>query len=324
MAEELIPIVQRSYDLCAGLYEHVNRFPRAQRTLLGRVILEDALQMLVVLTVANRERIKSRRLDEASGRLDALRITLRLATRLGFLSNGGYERVSGMADEVGRMLGGWLKHEAAAGGSATAPRAQQAVARASPAGRRPTRGGGVRYTMTSPTIERYLRLKLARPEAIVFIRAGAFYQTLFEDAALCARELKLAVRNLAAEAEPAKILACGFPLGALERYGELLRQRGWEVHVEEGRGPDRARIARQLEQRHECWSSAVNGNNDPSNANNNIGFPVRASRLVPGRASGWLDRAVFTETAPMLGTTRPRSWLASDRERAEETPTPSD
>jgi hypothetical protein len=32
---DLIPIVQRSYDLCAGLYQHVHRFPRAQRTLLA-------------------------------------------------------------------------------------------------------------------------------------------------------------------------------------------------------------------------------------------------------------------------------------------------
>jgi hypothetical protein len=70
----------------------VNRLPRAQRTLLGRVILEDALQMLVLLTVANRRSQKSESLVEASGRLDALRITLRLSKRLGFLSNGGYER----------------------------------------------------------------------------------------------------------------------------------------------------------------------------------------------------------------------------------------
>jgi hypothetical protein len=42
-ASDLIPVVQRSYDLCAGLYEHVNRFPRSQRTLLRPVILEDAL-----------------------------------------------------------------------------------------------------------------------------------------------------------------------------------------------------------------------------------------------------------------------------------------
>ena len=39
---DLIPVVQRSYDLWADLYEHVNRFPRAQRTLLGRLILDDA------------------------------------------------------------------------------------------------------------------------------------------------------------------------------------------------------------------------------------------------------------------------------------------
>lgn len=44
MASDLIPVVQKSYDLCAGLYTYVNRFPRAQRGLLGRVMLEDALQ----------------------------------------------------------------------------------------------------------------------------------------------------------------------------------------------------------------------------------------------------------------------------------------
>jgi hypothetical protein len=105
---DLIPVVQKSYDLCAGLYTHVNRFPRAQRGLLGRVILEDALAMLVSLTVANRRTDRAETLREASGRLDALRITLRLGRRLGFVSNGGYADLAQGADEVGRMLGGWL------------------------------------------------------------------------------------------------------------------------------------------------------------------------------------------------------------------------
>jgi hypothetical protein len=35
-------------------YEHVNRFPGAQRGLLGRVMLDDALRTLVFLTTANR------------------------------------------------------------------------------------------------------------------------------------------------------------------------------------------------------------------------------------------------------------------------------
>jgi MutS domain I len=223
--EDLIPVVQRSYDLCAGLYEHVNRFPRAQRTLLGRVILEDALQMLTLLTVVNRRTVKHEGLAEASGRLDALRITLRLSKRLGFLSNGGYERLSQVADEVGRMLGGWLKHEAPA---------ERDPSPAPPAVVRPPvrRRGGVRFMMTSPTIEKYLRVKLAHPEAVVFVRVGSFCQTFFEDAAFCHRELRLAVRDLAADSEPEKIPSCGFPLRVLDKYVAWLQQRGRQTHVE--------------------------------------------------------------------------------------------
>ena len=66
-SEDLLPIVQRSYDLCAHLYEHVNRFPRTQRGLRGRVVLDDALQMLTLLTVANRRIRKGETLNEASG-----------------------------------------------------------------------------------------------------------------------------------------------------------------------------------------------------------------------------------------------------------------
>jgi hypothetical protein len=228
----LIPVVQRSYDLCAGLYGHVNRFPRAQRTLLGRMILDEGLRLLVLLTLANRRATRGESLEEASGRLDSLRISLRLAHRLGFLSNGGYAELSEVADEVGRMLGGWLKHQKAVEPGHT-PRepsgAPAASSGAAPAAK--PRASGVRYRMTSPTIERYLRAKLARPEAIVFLGVGAFLQTFFEDAVFCGRELRLAVRNLAADSEPEKIPACDFPRTKLEKYTALLRQHGRELHV---------------------------------------------------------------------------------------------
>lgn len=180
--------------------------------------------MLVMLTVANRRRERCASLEEASSRLDALRITLRLSKRLGFLSTGGYERLSAVADEVGRMLGGWLKHEGGARVADATPQPAQARPR--------RRRGGVRFLMTSPTIERYLRTKLEHPGAVVFLRAGSFLVTFFEDAALCNRELRLAIRNLAAASEPEKILSCGFPLRVQEKFTALLRQRGREVHVE--------------------------------------------------------------------------------------------
>lgn len=230
-AEDLIPVVQKSYDLCAGLYTHVNRFPRAQRGLLGRVILEDALQMLVSLTVANRRVDKAETLREASGRLDALRITLRLGKRLGFVSNGGYEDLSKGADEIGRMLGGWLKHETRReDGEATRAQPPPQAREARVPVRRRT--GGVRYTMTSPTVERYLRLKLEHPRAVVFVTVGAFCHSFFEDAADCGRVLRIAVRNLAAGSESREILTCGIPRARLEKYVLLLRRAGREVHVE--------------------------------------------------------------------------------------------
>jgi hypothetical protein len=70
---DLIPVVQRSYDLCAELYRQVDRFPRAQRGLIGRVVLDDALRMLSALSTANRRTDKVDDLAEASGRLDAVR-----------------------------------------------------------------------------------------------------------------------------------------------------------------------------------------------------------------------------------------------------------
>jgi hypothetical protein len=109
--------------------------------------------MLVLFTVANRRRDKVVALEEASGRLDALRITVRLSQRLGFLSNGGYEDLSRDIDEVGRMLGGWLKYESVPhppAGDGAPVRVPQAITSMPPPA--PRRGTGVRYTMTSPTI----------------------------------------------------------------------------------------------------------------------------------------------------------------------------
>ena len=40
-----LPTMQRSCDLCVALYQHVNHFRRAQRTLLGRVVQDNALEL---------------------------------------------------------------------------------------------------------------------------------------------------------------------------------------------------------------------------------------------------------------------------------------
>jgi hypothetical protein len=196
MAEELIPIVQRAYDFAVDLHGAVNRFPRAEKPLLGRELVGLALRLLLTLVTANRRRDKVSDLDEASGTVDALRITLRLSTRLSLLSHKGYEGLSRDLDEIGRMLGGWLKQSAAV--SSDTPEARPAAPDAS--AKRPR--APVRYRMTSPPVERYLRAKLEHPQDIVFVKSGVFLQTFFDDAVECGKRLGLAVRNLGAADEP--------------------------------------------------------------------------------------------------------------------------
>ena len=226
MAEELIPIVQRAFDFAVNLYGAVNRFPRAQKPLLGRELVGLALRLLITLVTANRQRDKVPGLDEASGTVDALRITLRLSTRLSLVSHKGYEGLSRGLDEIGRMLGGWLKQSAAV--SADTPEARPAVPDA-PA-KRPR--APVRYRMTSPQVERYLRAKLGHPQDIVFVKSGVFLQTFFDDAVECGKRLGLAVRNLAGDDEPEQIPACGVPVAALEKYRTLLGSAGCTMRVE--------------------------------------------------------------------------------------------
>lgn len=167
MDEDLISIVQKTYDFSAMLYAAVNRFPRAQKALLGRELLRLALRLLVQLVRANRRRDKVPELEEASGTLDALRVTLRLAHRLAFLSHSGYEGLSRELSEIGRMLGGWLKQSAAA----RADIKDELPVRAD-APTKPSRTA-VRYRMTSPHVERYLKAKLESPQTIVFVKSGS-------------------------------------------------------------------------------------------------------------------------------------------------------
>ena len=78
MADAGIPIVQLAYDFVVALYGYVNRFPRMHKPLLGRELMRLALRLLVTLVTANRRRDKVPELEEASGAVDVLRITLRL------------------------------------------------------------------------------------------------------------------------------------------------------------------------------------------------------------------------------------------------------
>jgi hypothetical protein len=103
------PIFAKTYDLLRWLIPATVKFPRQHRFVLAATIQRVALQFHERLIEAARAPDPRSKLHEADTDLAKLRLYLRLCRDLGMLSPGQYEHVARMVDEVGRLLGGWLK-----------------------------------------------------------------------------------------------------------------------------------------------------------------------------------------------------------------------
>lgn len=104
-------ILARTFDLLTWLLPHVEKFPKAQRYLVVQRLGNALLDFQESLFHANAQRDERRlaRLRDADAQLTTLRLYVRLAFQWRWLSEGQYEHVSKLIEEIGRLLGGWLK-----------------------------------------------------------------------------------------------------------------------------------------------------------------------------------------------------------------------
>lgn len=107
--DPLLPIVQKAYDVNLWLLRRIEKFPRGYKFTLGDRLQTTALDLCLALVEASHARSKERPLHRANRLLDQLRILLRLATDVKVLSGRQLAYVSGQNEELGRMLGGWLR-----------------------------------------------------------------------------------------------------------------------------------------------------------------------------------------------------------------------
>jgi hypothetical protein len=114
VSEEMV-IFARTFDLLSWLLPATDKFPKAQRFIVTRRLTDAALDFQEALFHANARRQKARLacLRDADACLDTLRLYLRLAHQWKWLSPGQYEHVCRMVEEVGRLLGGWLRQSGA-------------------------------------------------------------------------------------------------------------------------------------------------------------------------------------------------------------------
>lgn len=103
----------RARQLLEWLVPQAAAFPREHRHTLTRHACELVMRVLDELVAARHHEGAARgnALREADIALDQLRQYLQLAWQWKWLSDGQYRHVSGLTDELGRLIGGWRRSQ---------------------------------------------------------------------------------------------------------------------------------------------------------------------------------------------------------------------
>ncbi len=108
-----LPLLVLWEDFLGWLFPVLEKMPKGVRFTFATRMQGIALDILDGLVEARFRRERLRVLTEVSLRLERLRTLLRVAHSLRLLSPAAYRHGSERMDEAGRMLGGWIKQQAA-------------------------------------------------------------------------------------------------------------------------------------------------------------------------------------------------------------------
>ncbi len=108
---EDLPIFSHWIQFLEWLLPITEKFPKRVRFTFADRINSLALDIIEDLVEARYSRDKQPHLRRMNLRLEKLRILLRLCHRLHYLPHQSYEHAMRNLNEVGRMLGGWMKQQ---------------------------------------------------------------------------------------------------------------------------------------------------------------------------------------------------------------------
>ena len=113
MTNERLLVIDRTYELVKWFLGRLSKFPRSHRYGLGQRIEQHLYTVFEGLIQAQysppAEKVPV--LSRVNLELEVLRMLSRLAHELALLPHNSYEYASREIDEVGRMVGGWLKQQ---------------------------------------------------------------------------------------------------------------------------------------------------------------------------------------------------------------------
>lgn len=102
-------ILQRANDMIEYGYKALRQYPKSERHTLAADTKLCMYNVLKLIIRANKRYFKKTTLQDLDIEIDTLRHLIRLGQSLGFLPFKKYEVWSKQINEIGRMLGGWIK-----------------------------------------------------------------------------------------------------------------------------------------------------------------------------------------------------------------------
>jgi hypothetical protein len=109
MAVEDLKIRLKIEAMALYAYTALRQFPKSERHVLSQEIRQTIWTLLRLVIVCNKRYHKKTTLQDLDAELDLLRSQVRLAKDLQYLPFRKYEIWSRHLDEIGRMIGGWIK-----------------------------------------------------------------------------------------------------------------------------------------------------------------------------------------------------------------------
>ena len=109
MVREDFLVIKRGYDFSKWLLQHTGKFRKSYRFSVAAKLENHILDFIELTTVANLRRDKLPILKRADEELAKLRLLFRLSYEMRFLNLKSYEYGSRQLNELGRLLGGWIK-----------------------------------------------------------------------------------------------------------------------------------------------------------------------------------------------------------------------
>lgn len=111
MRELDIPILRKTYDLYASFYSLRLTVPKQDRYTIWQKCENLLIEILECVLLASQQSAANKlpALERASVKLNFLRLLVRLMKDVKALDNKKYILIEAELDEIGRMLGGWIK-----------------------------------------------------------------------------------------------------------------------------------------------------------------------------------------------------------------------